>query len=43
MLHIEKVNNIGIRVSERAVSVASYGRLNFRTLSDTGFEKAIPP
>ena len=42
MLGIEKVDHIGIRVSDKAVSIAFYERLGFRTLSDTGFEKGHP-
>ena len=42
MLDIEKVDHIGIRISDRAVSVAFYERLGFQTLSDTGFEKGHP-
>ena len=42
MLDIEKVDHIGIRVSDRSVSIAFYERLGFRTLSDTGFEKGHP-
>ena len=42
MLDIEKVDHIGIRVSDRAVSVAFYERLGFRTLSDTGFDRGHP-
>ena len=42
MLDIEKVDHIGIRVSDRAVSVAFYERLGFQTLSDTGFEQGHP-
>ena len=42
MLDIEKVDHIGIRVRYRAVSVAFYERLGFRTLSDAGFEKGHP-
>ena len=42
MLGIEKVDHIGIRVSDKAVSVAFYERLGFRTLSDMGFEKGHP-
>ena len=42
MLGIEKVDHIGIRVSDKAVSVAFYERLGFQTLSDTGFEKGHP-
>ena len=42
MLDIEKVDHIGIRVSDKSVSIAFYERLGFRTLSDTGFEKGHP-
>ena len=42
MLDIEKVDHIGIRVREKAVSIAFYERLGFRTLSDTGFEQGHP-
>ena len=42
MLDIKKVDHIGIRVSDRAVSIAFYERLGFRTLSDTGFEQGHP-
>ena len=42
MLGIEKVDHIGIRVSDSAVSIAFYERLGFRTLSDVGFEKGHP-
>ena len=42
MLNIEKVDHIGIRVSDKAVSIAFYERLGFRTLSDAGFEKGHP-
>ena len=42
MLAIEKVDHIGIRVSDKSVSIAFYERLGFRTLSDIGFEKGHP-
>jgi len=42
MLGIEKVDHVGIRVSDRSASVAFYERLGFRTLSDTGFEEGHP-
>ena len=42
MLDIEKVDHIGIRVSNKSVSIAFYQRLGFRILSDTGFEKGHP-
>ncbi len=42
MLGIEKVDHVGIRVSDKSVSITFYERLGFRTLSDTGFEKGHP-
>lgn len=42
LLDIENVDHIGIRVGDRAVSVAFYERLGFRTLADSGFEKGHP-
>ena len=42
MLGIEKVDHVGIRVSDKLVSIAFYERLGFETLSDTGFEKGHP-
>ena len=42
MLGIERVDHIGIRVSDKTVSIAFYERLGFRTLTDTGFEKGHP-
>ena len=42
MLGIEKVDHIGIRVSDKSVSIAFYERLGFQTLSDAGFEKGHP-
>ena len=42
MLGIEKVDHVGIRVSDKSTSVAFYERLGFRTLSDTGFEEGHP-
>ena len=42
MLGIEKVDHIGIRVSDKGASIAFYERLGFETLSDTGFEKGHP-
>ena len=42
MLGIEKVDHIGIRVSDKSVSIAFYERLGFETLSDTGFKKDHP-
>ena len=42
MLKIEKVDHIGIRVRDKAISIAFYERLGFRTLSDTGFNRGHP-
>ena len=42
MLDIEKVDHIGIRISDRTASVAFYEGLGFKTLSDTGFEQGHP-
>ena len=42
MLDIEKVDHIGIRVSDKAVSMAFYESLGFKTLADAGFEKGHP-
>ena len=42
MLGIEKVDHIGIRVSDKSVSIAFYERLGFQVLSDTGFENGHP-
>ena len=42
MLGIEKVDHIGIRVSDKIRSIAFYEGLGFETLSDTGFEQGHP-
>ena len=42
MLGIEKVDHVGIRVSDKHVSIAFYERLGFETLSDAGFERGHP-
>ena len=42
MLSIEKVDHVGIRVNDPAVSIAFYERLGFETLSDTGFYQGHP-
>ena len=42
MLNIESINHVGIRVSEKARSIAFYEGLGFETLSDTGFEQGHP-
>ena len=42
MLGIEKVDHVGIRVSDKALSIEFYEGLGFETLSDTGFEQGHP-
>lgn len=42
MLGIEKVDHVGIRVSDKARSIKFYEALGFETLSDTGFEQGHP-
>ena len=42
MLKILAVNHIGIRVANKAVSVAFYEGLGFELIQDTGFEKGHP-
>ena len=42
MLDIEKFDHAGIRVTDKAVSIAFYERLGFRTLADAGFERGHP-
>ena len=42
MLGIEKVDHVGIRVSDKKKSIAFYEGLGFETLSDTGFEHGQP-
>ena len=42
MLDIEKVDHVGIRVRDKAISISFYERLGFATLSDTGFEHGHP-
>ena len=42
MLNIEKVDHIGIRVRDKAISIAFYEQLGFRTILDTGFEQGHP-
>ena len=36
------MDHIGIRVSDKSVSIAFYEQLGFQTLSDAGFEKGHP-
>ena len=38
----KRSDHIGIRVSDKTVSIAFYERLGFRTISDTGFENGHP-
>lgn len=42
MLPIESVNHVGIRVSDKVVSIGFYEQLGFELLSDVGFEKGHP-
>jgi len=42
MLGIEKVDHIGIRVSDKQTSIDFYEGIGFKTLTDVGFEKGHP-
>ena len=42
MLAIEKVDHVGIRVRDKARSIAFYEILGFKTLADAGFEQGHP-
>jgi lactoylglutathione lyase len=42
MLTIEKFDHVGIRISEKAVSVAFYQTLGFSLIADAGFEQGHP-
>lgn len=42
MLDIVQVDHIGIRVSDRDVSLAFYAQLGFRALHDGGFDQGHP-
>ena len=42
MLGIEKVDHVGIRVSDKSRSIDFYESLGFETLLDTGFEQGHP-
>jgi lactoylglutathione lyase len=42
MLDIEKVDHVGIRVSNKAQSVSFYEILGFKFLSDSGFDQGHP-
>jgi catechol 2,3-dioxygenase-like lactoylglutathione lyase family enzyme len=42
MLGIEKVDHVGIRVSDKTRSIEYYQTLGFKTLADTGFDQGHP-
>ncbi len=42
MLGIEKVDHVGIRVTDKQTSIDFYEGLGFKTLTDIGFEKGHP-
>ena len=42
MLEIEKVDHVGIRVSNKETSIAFYQSLGFKLITDVGFEKGHP-
>ncbi len=42
MLGIEKVDHVGIRVSDKTRSIEYYQALGFKTLADTGFDQGHP-
>lgn len=42
MLEIESVNHVGIRISDKSVSVPFYELLGFEFKSDAGFEEGHP-
>ena len=42
MLAIEKVDHVGIRVSNKEVSIPFYEKLGFQLITDVGFEKGHP-
>ncbi len=42
MLGIEKVDHVGIRVSDKALALEFYQGLGFKTLADIGFERGHP-
>lgn len=42
MLDIEKVDHVGIRVTDKATSIAFYEVIGFRLLTDVGFEHGHP-
>jgi catechol 2,3-dioxygenase-like lactoylglutathione lyase family enzyme len=42
MLNIQSVNHIGIRISDKATSIAFYEKLGFVLKTDAGFEDGHP-
>ena len=42
MLEIEKVDHVGIRVSDKTTSIAFYESLGFKLITDVGFENGHP-
>ena len=42
MLNIQSVNHIGIRISDKASSIAFYEKLGFVLKTDAGFEDGHP-
>jgi lactoylglutathione lyase len=42
MLEIQSVNHVGIRVSEKQISIDFYALLGFELLNDVGFEQGHP-
>ena len=42
MLNIKNVNHVGIRIGDKARSVAFYAKLGFEQITDAGFEQGHP-
>ena len=42
MLDVQSVNHIGIRISDKATSIAFYEKLGFALKTDVGFEDGHP-
>ena len=42
MLTIEKIDHVGIRISDKATSVAFYQMLGFDLIADAGFDRGHP-
>ena len=42
MLTIEKVDHVGIRISDKAASISFYQTLGFDLIADAGFERGHP-